>query len=382
MSTYTQRGRGRGGFINRGGRGGYNNNQRDIQNISTSSKSSSSSSIITIPTKTAQITDVILAQSVTKKQQFKRIYIEPQPNDVESHSYDVNQFREYLINLLMTRGDIKLEEAQRYTDKEGMNEFVRATTHSSWNRHDLTDNYELLEHLGDTTISHTTTWYLSRRFPDIVQKGKDGVAILTRQKNMLASKPLLAKFCEKIGLNKYIRWKNLLFIDTKDEKVQKLGEKITPRRITLDRSMKEDIFEAFFGSLENIIDIKEGMIGIGNAIAYKVLASIYDQENIPVRKNDLWDPKTKVKEIIDKHRRDGWSINYSPSPSKETDIFATLKLSDEGEIKTINFGPISTLLAESDSDSTEVGMIEQLLAVEILDYLKTNYGITRFKEDE
>lgn len=316
-----------------------------------------------------------------KQKKFKRRYIsftdpaQQKQSKIIGGDYDEKLFHNYIVNLLTTRGQLKLKEAERYTDKAGMIEFMRATSHVTWNFPDPRDNYELYEHLGDTTVNKSTTWYLSRRFTDITNMGKDSIVIFTRQKNLVTSKDYLASYAEKIGLNKFIRWRPLLYVDSNEDNIQaRTGKKAEYKTNQLDRSMREDTFEAFFGCLENIIDVKEGIIGVGAAVCYKILASIFDQEDISVDKNILFDAKTKINQIVNSRHMNGWSVRYYSDIGNKT-VSAILETDKE----RITFGPLSTTSEEADSEITLVtGAIEQKLAEQMLIYLEENEGIIKF----
>ena len=70
---------------------------------------------------------------------------------------------------------------------------------------------------------------------------------------------MFSNFCKKLGLDKYIRWKQLSVIE-KDE----------IKEIILNDSFFEDVFEAFCGALEDLIDTKF-IVNSGFSIIYNII---------------------------------------------------------------------------------------------------------------
>ena len=69
-------------------------------------------------------------------------------------------------------------------------------------------------------------------------------------------------------------------------------------RMKIRKDLLEDVFEAFIGATAYILDnnIRQG---VGYAIVYDILASIFDGMEISLKYEDLYDAKTRLKELID-----------------------------------------------------------------------------------
>jgi len=327
---------------------------------------------------------VALAGSSKKVKSSKRRYITsgiiPEVNGITDYS----EYKKFIINLLVERGNVRVNEAEKFTDKDVMPNFIKAVSHDSVNYEDRSDNYEIYEHLGDATINKSATWYLKCRFPEIIKRGDTGVQIIATQKMLIVSKPYLSKFCDKIGLSKFIRYRPLEYVFLKEGVTH--SDKVNVKKINLDRSMREDVFEAFFGCLEEVIDYKEGFVGVGYSVVFKILSSIFNEESIPTTKNLLVNAKSQLKEIFDARSKFGDKIVYENVDvgGKTTKILKViLKEPEQVELK---FGPISLTSATFEDDDYDISIkiVEQQLAKEALKYLQSKYGpvFSRFKPDE
>jgi dsRNA-specific ribonuclease len=65
------------------------------------------------------------------------------------------------------------------------------------------------------------------------------------------------------------------------------------------RKVLEDVFEAFIGCLENIVDQSLNMHS-GYGVCYTIISTILDVVPISLKETDLKGPKTRLKEIFDK----------------------------------------------------------------------------------
>lgn len=349
----------------------------------------------------SKIDDIIIAQAGSFKS-MKRKYIlsDPLPPVVNGNRDD--EYRQFIIKLLTTRAKIKLSDAEIYTDRDSMDLFIMAMTHDSVNPTNRADNYEMYEHFGDATCNKSATWYLKNRFPDIVKKGDEGVQYISKQKSIITSKPYLAKYSDELGFSTFIRFRPIEFEYTKDSGNISQTER-HKKVITIDRSMKEDVFEAFFGCLEDVIDKKEGFPGVGYSVAYTILASTWNDKYIPFTKNELIDAKTQLKEIFDKRKINGDKLDYiTDKDTKEVSLVVVLNKPGAVEVKlayqptepfrtviqdntVLQFGPLSTNVAGDGYDyETNKKIIEQKLARDAITFLAEKYGeeFKRYKGDE
>ena len=197
-----------------------------------------------------------------------------------------SQFKNFILSLLR-RLDLTQQSLDMFTDEESMIEFSRAFTHKTWSK---TFNYERYEFLGDTIINDAVAHYISVTFPHI-----QNVAWMTRIKHTLISKKYLAGLAHKAKFLKFIRY----------------GDKLRPimacsyekANASLNKeylSILEDVFEAFIGALRNIVD-KQTVDGIGGVIARNMVHTFLDKKTISVNYDDIFDPKSRLKEIYDKY---------------------------------------------------------------------------------
>jgi dsRNA-specific ribonuclease len=348
-----------------------------------------------------KIDDIIIAQAGSFKS-MKRKYLLTDPLPPIINNDKLQEYRQFINNLLIQRAKIKKQDAEEYTDDVCMQLFIKAVTHDSVNPTNRADNYEMDEHFGDATVNKCATWYLKNRFPEIVNKGDEGVQYISKQKSIITSKPYLAKYSDELGLANFIRYRPLQFEYTKDS--GNIAQTETHKKvITIDRSMKEDVFEAFFGCLEDVIDRKEKIVGVGYSVVFTILSSIYDTKYIPYTKNELIDAKTQLKELFDRRKVNGDRLDYTTDKdTKGVTLVIVLNKPGSVEVKlayqptepfktvikettVLQFGPLSTNVAGDGFDyETNKKIIEQKLARDALTYLAEKFGdeFRRYKGDE
>jgi dsRNA-specific ribonuclease len=319
----------------------------------------------------------------------KRRYIgldQPEKYPVIVNDYSPENFRGFLFNLISTRGKIEdKKRVEQWLSGSLIDEFIKAFTHDSVKPLDPAYNYELMEHFGDATINKIITWYLKSRFPSQVKAGNPSVIIFSKQEALLKSKERLAHYSVKLGLDKWVRYRPLEF-----EIIQrsKLGNYTTiKRRVTLDRSMKEDVFESFFACLEDVIDRVESSFGVGPGVGYNVcyhiLSSVLDDEQIPTSLNELLDARTKLKEVLEKSRPiknaqgqviqpgDTYEFYTSPDNSKRYLRVDLVKIGNESR----TFGPYNLLSADTSTVALIIKEADKNLSNEALNWIK-KFGVT------
>ncbi len=269
----------------------------------------------------SNITVPISDKEDTEQQKSKLRYmiISPLPPIIQDTTPD--QLKSFLFNLFINRANMKETEAKRYLDDVGIKKFMNAITHVSVNPKDSTNNYEMLEHFGDANVNKAATWFLKSAFPEIVAKGNLGLQIFNRQKALIVSKLFLARYCERINLDKLIRYRQLpyYYLDSRSQTPPVEDMNI----VNLNFSMKEDVFEALMGCIEDVIDSKEGFVGIGYSIVFKILSSIYSEERIPKTRNELVDYKTQLKEIFDRFKSNE-NYNFAFIHDKDTSTMSLI----------------------------------------------------------
>jgi len=179
-----------------------------------------------------------------------------------------------LIKSVLKRGNLKDKYIKLLTNKESLKLYGNAFTS------DLVDsenNYQVLEQLGDLTGNKFIVNYMYKRFPHLACS--DGVKIVARLRINYGAKQSFSEIARKLGFWSFISATNEL-----------RSKKMKP--------LLEDVFEAFIGVTEMLID-ENKRIGVGYAIVYDILSSIFDEMDISLRYEDLYDAKTRLKELFD-----------------------------------------------------------------------------------
>ena len=199
-----------------------------------------------------------------------------------------NDFRELIINLLK-RGNLKEQYISVLTNSNGMAEYGKAFTAVTANSK---DNMEILEQLGDLSANKFIVTYVYKRFPQI--KCTEGLKIAARLRIVYGSKATFAPIAEKLGF-----WP---FISAGVEGSKETGrDKRLKYRNTHKKELLEDTLEAFIGCTETLLD-NEYRIGVGYAVVYDILSSIFDELDISIKFEDLYDAITRLKETFDKFK--------------------------------------------------------------------------------
>ena len=207
---------------------------------------------------------------------------EQQPIEIYSGERGINF--EDMIRGILKKGKLKEEYINRIITN-GKELYSQAFTHPTANPN---NNYEPLELLGDSIVNCCIVWYLSRRFPQL--NCQDGVKIIARLKINLVSKKIFADFGDQLNFWKYVSADT----ETRDTKMKK----------TL-----EDVFEAFFGATQKLID-SEIRMGVGYSICYNIITNLFDTLHISLKYVDLYDAKTRLKEVFDFFKETIGQIKY------------------------------------------------------------------------
>jgi dsRNA-specific ribonuclease len=214
------------------------------------------------------------------------------------HGSRSNDFSDLIVSLLKKSNakDEFIELCLKKKDK-----FGRAFTSSSA---DAVQNYEYYEQIGDGTINKFIVAYMYNRFPQL--KTAEGVEVVARLKIKYGSKGQLYQIAENLGF-----W---TYISAADDV-----------RIKRKKSLLEDVFEAFLGCTEEVVnetihEIKgQYFPGVGYDICWCILASIFDELQINIDYEFLVDAKTKLKELFDEYRDS--NLKYKDIQCPETKLF-------------------------------------------------------------
>lgn len=216
-------------------------------------------------------------------------------------NYKTTRFKNFIISLLkrckLNNENINNILLSENNGKTGLELYSIGFTHKSINE---LYNYEYYEWMGDSTANNCVCWYLTTRFPQLKQP--KAVKILARLKINLGSKKTFYTLSEKLGF-----WD---FISSGQEKVKKSGEYVTINvRQVKKKDLLEDTLEAFIGITQTLIDshIKSGS---GFNYCYNFIKSLYDQIDISLAYKDLYDAKTRLKEMFDEWTTEESAIRY------------------------------------------------------------------------
>jgi dsRNA-specific ribonuclease len=182
-----------------------------------------------------------------------------------------------LIQNLLDRGQLKPKYVEFLTSSKSMSMYEQAFTSASGNG---TTNYEVFEQLGDLSINKFIVWYAHRRFPQL--NCPLGVKVAARLRINYGSRDSLSKIGEELGF-----WP---FISASEED-----------RYHKKKDLLEDCMESFIGCTEYMLD-QEFIPGVGYPIVYTILKSMFDEMPMSLAYNDLYDPKTRLKELFDSRK--------------------------------------------------------------------------------
>lgn len=213
-------------------------------------------------------------------------------DQINEQVYNGSRGRDFIacIRSVLNRANIKEKYIQFLLSNEGIAMYNNVFTHSSA---DSENNYEVFEQLGDLTANKFINWYMYRRFPQL--NCPQGVKVVARLRINYGSKQSFWSIAESLGFWPFIT-----------ATVEERGKNMKP--------LLEDTMEAFIGATEWFIDSKIRM-NVGYGIVYDILASIFDEKNISLQYIDLYDAKTRLKELFDFHKNLG-ELKYE---EKKTD---------------------------------------------------------------
>jgi dsRNA-specific ribonuclease len=181
-----------------------------------------------------------------------------------------------LISSLLRKGGLKSKYIRMLTDAEAMRIYGCAFTSELV---DPDNNYQVLEQIGDLSGNKFIVNYMYERFPQL--DCAEGVKVVARLRINYGAKESFCEIARKLGFWEFISATN----DLRQRKMKPL---------------LEDVFEAFLGATERILD-KRKRVGVGYAIVHDILTSIFNEMNISLRYEDLYDAKTRLKELFDMH---------------------------------------------------------------------------------
>lgn len=201
---------------------------------------------------------------------------------LEEYKFQAKRGREFVeeIRHLLSRAKMNKKCIYQITTPECMKEYERAFTHKSF---DKNSNLEYYEFVGDGVVNNCIVQYIFNRFPHL--RTPFGVKIGTRMKiNCVASKNF-ANFDSITDMHKFVSC---------DLHIKFWNKEL------LEKS-KEDVFEAFFGCTNHLVN-KYIHRGVGFAVCYQIIESLFDEIGLKMKYSELYDPITRLKELFDKHK--------------------------------------------------------------------------------
>ena len=118
---------------------------------------------------------------------------------------------------------------------------------------------------------------MHRRFPKLLCS--QGVKVVARLRINYGAKQSFSSIAESLGF-----WN---FITASEEE-----------RGRCKKPLLEDVFEAFIGATEYLIDMKI-LECVGYSVIHNILQNLFDKIPISLKYEDLYDSKTRLKELFD-----------------------------------------------------------------------------------
>jgi dsRNA-specific ribonuclease len=199
-----------------------------------------------------------------------------------------SDFKDMIIGLLQ-RGRLKAKYINALTDKKSMESYGQAFTATTA---DPVNNYERFEQIGDVSANKFIVWYAYRRFPQL--DCTDGVKVVARLRINYSAKQFFGPLGEKLGF-----WP---FISAEEDG----DERNKYYRNRNKKDLLEDCLESFIGCTEYLLD-KKFRPGVGYGIIYDILSDIFDDIDMSLAYENLYDAKTRLKETFDAYKDlGGW----------------------------------------------------------------------------
>jgi len=145
-------------------------------------------------------------------------------------------------------------------------------------------NYECYEQMGDAAASQFMVSYFFRRFPQL--ECSAGNKVVARLRINYGAKKSFSSIATDLGFWNFITCPENGNIPKKKY------------RNTHMKDLLEDVFEAFLGCTEKLLD-EAFRHGVGYAIVYDILSNIFDKISISLEYEDLVDAKSRLKETFD-----------------------------------------------------------------------------------
>lgn len=284
---------------------------------------------------------------------------------------------EQFIRGLLKRASLQEETInQIWATPKYVEMFETAFVHKSYDSN-AKRNYEKVENLGDLVLNMAIVNYVVRTHFDVLSA--DWLANI---KHRMISGVKFATAATRLGFFEHIKYgdgsvrigKEFKNYKEEFEREMKNSDDLI-RDSELYRGMLEDVFEAFSGTLQIVINDMSGLeAGPGYAVCYELIKSLIENElgGISLDVKDVFDPITIVKEIYDSKKwppkaADEILIRKLPNNKFQVTYYVFEKfLKNNSSNRQIHFGTgqAGTLIAA-----------KRAAALETLKVLKNRYRI-------
>lgn len=207
-------------------------------------------------------------------------------------------FKEFIRDMLK-RARVEKDVIDIFADEDALFEFRMSLVNKTY---DPYINQELFKLSGVTIVDLGVAEYLGMRFPRIVSE-----KWLTNIKHNIVSQGAFAEFAKVSGLEKFV-----LYGDEMRENIERHPD-LT--RNTEYLKMLESSFKAFMGALVYVVDSRRRR-GVGYATSFNLLASFLNTLPISIDYTNVFDHKSRLKELFDKYR---WHLDRSISVDYDMD---------------------------------------------------------------
>lgn len=206
------------------------------------------------------------------------------------------QFKD-LIYSVLDKSKMKKKYIDALLSESSLKQYSIAFTSAEYSK---TDNYEYYEQLGDISANTFIVWYFHRRFPSL--NNNEGVSTVARLRINYGSKASFFPIADNLGFWPFIS--ATMYEREKDRK-----------------DLLEDTFEAFLGCTQQLLD-NMFVYGVGYAVIYDILANIFDNKFpvVSLKYEDLYDAKTRLKEIFDYYVKIGQSLGTLVYKNTKTNV--------------------------------------------------------------
>ena len=237
-----------------------------------------------------------------------------------------------LIKSIISKGKLQPRYYDWLISKESLEIFSKVFTS---NTADVNENYEVYEQLGDITVNKFIVWYMYKRFPQL--KCSKGVKVVARLRINYGSKQSFSSIAESLNF-----WS---FISASEDE-----------RSRNKKPLLEDTLEAFFGAIEYIIDAKT-LVGVGYAVVYDILTEIFDEIPISLKYTDLYDPKTRLKELFDFFADKLGNLKYVDVKVVEEKLTTSTVYQITPDKKQVKLGEgVASLKADAQQKAASIGL--------------------------